>query len=223
VRGEEQDPGADRIVLAWTGASGAAYGLRLLDCLLSAGATVELIVSKAAQVVLDQEADLTLPAQPDAMRRTLLDHLGRESGDLRVYGREQWTAPVASGSNPPQAMVVCPCTSGTVSAIANGTSDNLIERAADVMLKERRPLLLVHRETPLSVIHLENLTRLARIGATIMPANPGFYHRPADVSEVVDFMVARILDHLGLPHALIPRWADEGTAATGSEESSEAP
>jgi 4-hydroxy-3-polyprenylbenzoate decarboxylase len=220
VRSEGTQP-KERIVLAWTGASGAAYGMRLLERLLAADMTVELVVSKAAQVVLDQEADLPLPAQPEAMRRTLLDQLGEPGGDLRVYGREQWTAPVASGSNPPRAMVVCPCTSGTVSAIAHGTSDNLIERAADVMIKEGRQLILVHRETPLSVIHLENLTRLARLGVTIMPASPGFYHRPADVAGVVDFLVARILDHLGLPQELVPRWAESGSPGSGSEECGE--
>ncbi|KPV39528.1 aromatic acid decarboxylase [Thiohalorhabdus denitrificans] len=199
--------GADRIALAWTGASGAAYGLRLLEQLLAAGVRVELIVSKAAQVVLGQETDLDLPAQPEAMREALVTHLGCGSNTLRVYGREQWTAPVASGSNAPRAMVVCPCTSGTVAAIANGTSDNLIERAADVTIKERRQLVLVHRETPLSLIHLENMTRLARMGVTILPANPGFYHRPATVEELVDFVVARVLDHLEVDHELVPRWA----------------
>jgi len=221
VRSETPGRSGDRIVLAWTGASGAAYGLRLLEQLLAMGVAVELIVSRAAQVVLDQEGDLALPPQPEGMRRALLEHLGHPGGDLRVYGREQWTAPVASGSNPPRAMVVCPCTSGTVSAIASGTSDNLIERAADVMIKEGRQLILVHRETPLSVIHLENLTRLARLGVTIMPASPGFYHRPAEVAGIVDFMVARILDHLGLPQELVPRWAEAGSPGSGSEECGE--
>jgi len=205
-----------RIAVAWTGASGAAYGLRLLEQLRAAGVTVELIVSKAAQVVLAQETDLELPAQPEAMRRELG---GRYPGpgELRVYGREQWTAPLASGSNAPDAMVVCPCTSGTVAAIAAGASDNLIERAADVMLKERRRLILVPRETPLSEIHLDNLARLARMGVTVLPANPGFYHRPQTVSDLVDFVVARILDHLGVANELIPRWAatDEGGDGAG--------
>jgi 4-hydroxy-3-polyprenylbenzoate decarboxylase len=197
-----------RVALAWTGASGAPYGLRLLEQLLAAGATVELIVSKAAQVVLAEETDLELPGQPEAMRRALLAQFGGP-GDLRVYGREQWTAPIASGSNAPQAMVVCPCTSGTAAAIAAGTSDNLIERAADVMLKERRSLILVPRETPFSEVHLDNLSRLARMGVTILPANPGFYHRPDSVGELVDFVVARILDHLEIPHRLMARWGED--------------
>lgn len=195
-----------RIALAWTGASGAPYGLRLLEQLLAAGATVELIVSKAAQIVLSRETDLELPAQPEPMRRTLAERLGGP-GELRVYGHEQWTAPVASGSNAPDAMVVCPCTSGTVAAIASGASDNLIDRAADVALKERRRLILVPRETPLSAIHLDNLSRLAHMGVTILPANPGFYHRPETVGSLVDFVVARILDHLEVDHDLVPRWA----------------
>jgi flavin prenyltransferase len=133
---------------------------------------------------------------------------------LRAFGREEWFAPVASGSNPPDAMVICPCTMGSLAAIAAGLADNLIERAADVMLKERRPLILVPRETPLSAIHLENMLKLARAGAVILPANPGFYHRPQDVGGVIDFIVARILDHLGVAHALMPRWG----AAPGDED-----
>jgi 4-hydroxy-3-polyprenylbenzoate decarboxylase len=197
-----------RVALAWTGASGAPYGLRLLEQLLAAGVAVELIVSKAAQVVLAEETDLELPAQPEGMRQALRERYGGP-GELRVYGREQWTAPVASGSNAADTMVVCPCTSGTVAAIASGASDNLIERAADVMLKERRPLILVPRETPLSVIHLDNLSRLAHMGVTILPANPGFYHRPESVQDLVDFVVARILDHLAVPHSLVGRWAED--------------
>jgi len=217
-----QDP--DRIALAWTGASGAPYGLRLLEQLLGAGCTVELIVSKAAQVVLAQETDLDLPAQPEGMRRALLERFPRSTGTLHVYGREQWTAPLASGSNAPRAMVVCPCTSGTVAAIATGTSDNLIERAADVALKERRSLILVPREAPLSAIHLENLARLARLGVTILPANPGFYHRPTTAAELVDFVVARILDHLGVAQDLVSPWAEASPTKTPSrgEDSGEA-
>ena len=205
-----------RVALAWTGASGAPYGLRLLEQLLAAGVAVELIVSKAAQVVLAEETDLELPAQPEGMRQALRERYPGP-GELRVYGREQWTAPVASGSNAADTMVVCPCTSGTVAAIASGASDNLIERAADVMLKERRPLILVPRETPLSVIHLDNLSRLAHMGVTILPANPGFYHRPETVQDLVDFVVARILDHLAVPHTLVARWAEDdgGHGETG--------
>ena len=127
---------------------------------------------------------------------------------LQVFEREQWTAPIASGSAVADATVVCPCTTGTLSAIACGSSRNLIERAADVTLKERKKLILVVRETPFSEIHLENMLKLARMGVIIMPANPGFYNRPQSVEQLVDFMVARVLDHLGLAHELMPRWGE---------------
>lgn len=191
-----------------TGASGAPYGLRLLECLLDSGVRVSLMLSKPAQVVIGMETDLQLPGRPGEIRRFFLNRYGAAPGMLEVYDREQWTAPVASGSSFPDAMVVCPCTTGTLAAIACGNSRNLIERAGDVCLKEQRKLILVVRETPLSQIHLENMLRLARAGAVIMPANPGFYHRPRDVQALVDFIVARILDHLGIEHALMPRWGE---------------
>jgi 4-hydroxy-3-polyprenylbenzoate decarboxylase len=196
------------ITLALTGASGMAYGLRLLELLLGAGHRVYLLYSQAAQIVAKQEMDLTLPARPAEAQAWLAERYGAGEDRLRVFGREEWFAPVASGSNPGDAMVICPCTLGTLSAIAQGLADNLIERAADVMLKERRPLVLVPRETPFSAIHLENMLRLARAGAVILPANPGFYHRPQSVDEVVDFVVARVLDHLGVEHRLMPRWGE---------------
>ncbi|MDX1253086.1 MAG: UbiX family flavin prenyltransferase [Gammaproteobacteria bacterium] len=197
------------IALAMTGASGAAYGLRLLECLLRADQQVYLMVSAPGQVVVAMETDLKLPGRPDEMQEMLTARYAAKPGQLRVFGKDQWTAPVASGSNAPRAMVVCPCTSGTLSAIASGASNNLLERAADVMIKERRKLILVPREMPLSVIHLENMLRLARLGVVIMPANPGFYYRPQRVEELVDFVVARILDHLDIEHGLMPRWGSE--------------
>ena len=130
-------------------------------------------------------------------------------GQLRVFGREEWFAPVASGSNPADAMAICPCSMGTLAAVACGLADNLIERAADVMLKEQRPLVLVPRETPFSAIHLENMLRLSRAGAVILPANPGFYHHPTRLEDLVDFVVARVLDLLRVEHQLTPRWGDE--------------
>lgn len=195
-----------RIILAWTGASGMAYGLRLLDCLLAAGCRVDLLVSQAARIVARQELDLTLPGDGKALAALLM---ARTPGDLHVYGEKEWFAPAASGSNPADAMVVCPCSMGSLAAIAQGMADNLIERAADVMLKERRPLVLVPRETPFSLIHLRNMTQLAEAGAVILPANPGFYHRPETVGLVVDFVVARVLDQLGVAHDLLPRWGDD--------------
>lgn len=196
----------DTITLAFTGASGMRYGLRLLQQLIAADRTVELIVSSAAQVVFSMEEGLSLPGQPGEMQRFFSDRLQAAADQLRVYGRDQWSAPVASGSGANRAMVVCPCTSGTLAAIANGNSDNLLERAADVMLKEQRKLILVHRETPVSAIHLEHMLKLARLGVTILPANPGFYHQPQTIDDLVDFVVARILDHLDIEHTLVKRW-----------------
>lgn len=196
------------VCLAFTGASGMPYGMRLLECLLAAGCHVQLLYSQAAQVVAKQEMDLELPARAREAAEQLRATYAALPGTLAVYGREEWFAPVASGSNPPDAMVVCPCTMGTLAAIAQGLADNLIERAADVVLKERRPLILVPRETPFSAIHLENMLRLARAGAVILPPNPGFYNRPQSVAEVVDFVVARILDQLRVAHTLQPRWGE---------------
>ncbi len=194
------------IALAMTGASGAAYGLRLLECLLHAGEQVYFMISAPGQVVIAMETDLKLPGRPDEMQEVLSARYHATPGQLRVFGKDQWTAPVASGSNAPRAMVVCPCTSGTLSAIAHGASNNLLERAADVMIKEHRKLILVPREMPLSVIHLENMLSLARQGVVMLPANPGFYYRPQRVEDLVDFVVARILDHLDIAHELTPRW-----------------
>ncbi len=199
------------ICLALTGASGMPYGLRLLECLLAAGCRVQLLYSQAAQIVARQELAFELPSRPADAHARLLERFPTVDGEkLQVFGREEWFAPVASGSNPPDAMVVCPCSMGTLAAIAQGLSDNLIERAADVVLKEGRKLVLVPRETPFSVIHLENMLRLARAGAVILPPSPGFYQHPQSVGEIVDFVVARILDQLRIPHALQQRWGAEG-------------
>jgi len=197
------------IILGMTGASGADYGLRLLRCLLETGHPVQLLLSKAARIVIHMETDLRLPGRPHDIQRALIEHYRCDPDQLRVFGQDEWTAPPASGSALAGAMVVCPCTTGALAAIANGNSDNLLERAADVTLKERRKLILAVRETPLSVIHLENMLRLARAGAVILPANPGFYYRPATVAELVDFIVARILDQLEIPHTLLPRWGEQ--------------
>jgi len=196
------------ITLALTGASGMPYGLRLLQCLLESGARVYLLYSQAAQIVAKQELGVALSASSREAREVLAGRLGAAPGQLLVFGREEWFAPVASGSNPGDAMVVCPCTMGTLAAIAGGLSDNLIERAADVMLKENRKLILVPRETPFSAIHLENMLKLARLGCVILPPNPGFYHHPKTVDDLVDFVVARVLDHLGIPHQLVARWGE---------------
>ncbi len=196
------------IALAFTGASGSAYGLRLLQCLLDAGRNVYLLYSQAAQIVFKMEAGLDLPSQPAEAREMLSQLYAAKPGQLQVFGRQQWMAPVASGSNPPEAMVICPCTTGTLASIAAGLSQDLIDRAADVVLKEKKKLILVVRETPFSSIHLENMLRLSNAGAVIMPANPGYYENPQKIEDIIDFMVARILDHLEVPNTLAGRWGE---------------
>jgi len=197
------------ITLAITGASGAQYGLRLLECLLAQQCKVYVMISRAAQVVINTETDLSLPGTPSEQQQFLTDLYHAKEGQLRVFGREQWMAPVASGSGAPSSMVVCPCSTGTLSAIACGASNNLIERAADVALKERRQLLLVPREAPYSEIHLEHMLKLTRMGAVVIPASPGFYNKPQSVSDMIDFVVARILNQLNLPQALMPAWGED--------------
>ena len=197
----------ERIVtVGMTGASGAQYGLRLVECLLRADYTVYLMFTKAAQIVVGSETDCRLPGRAAEQTRYLGTLYGAREGQLRVFGDEEWTSPVASGSGAPLRMVVCPASMATVSAIATGASENLLERAADVVIKERGELVIVPRETPFSAIHLENMLKLSRLGATILPANPGFYNRPARVEELVDFIVARVLDQLGIDHDLMKRW-----------------
>ena len=191
------------------------YGIRLLECLLEHGCYVQLLYSKVAQVVARQEMALELPDQASEAMDFFRERFVSLPGTLAVYGREEWFAPVASGSNSPEAMVICPCTMGTLAAIAQGLSNNLIERAADVVLKERGKLILVPRETPLSDIHLENMLRLSRAGAIILPPNPGFYHHPQSVGDLVDFVVARLLNQLGIPHTLMQRWGDSADGERG--------
>ena len=209
----------DSVALAMTGASGAQYGLRLLECLLAAGRPVHLMLSKPGQVVLGMETDERVPGRPADMERWFSQRFGAAPGQLQVYGPEEWTACVASGSGAPGSMVVCPCSMATLSAIATGASRSLIERAADVMLKERRTLVLVPRETPFSAIHLRNMLTVAEAGGLILPANPGFYHRPQTVSDLVDYVVARVLDHLGVDQSLMPRWGEADAAARLPPES----
>lgn len=195
-----------RVTLAITGASGAPYALRLLENLLAQKQEVLLLISSAARVVFATEENLKLPANPDTLQTMLCERFAVSPEQLKVYGKEEWFSPVASGSAAPKRMVVCPCSTGTLSAIAHGASDNLIERAADVVLKERGQLILVPREMPFSSIHLQNMLTLSQAGATIMPAAPGFYHQPQSIADLVDFVVARILDHLQLGQDLVPRW-----------------
>ena len=189
-----------------TGASGAAYGLRLIRQLARQNIEQQLLLSDAARVVLRQEVGLELPADPAETAAALAGHLGIPGNLLHCHGLQDWFSPAASGSAGIRRMVIIPCSMGTLGRIAAGISENLIERAADVMLKERRQLILVPRETPLSAIHLENMLKLARLGVQIIPAMPGFYHRPQSVEEIVDFLVDRVLDHLAAPNPEALQW-----------------
>lgn len=196
------------ITLALTGASGAQYGLRLLSCLIQTSCRVHLLLSSAARIVINTETAHEVPEDFVAQQAFFQGFTQAGDGQLTLYSKEDWFAPVASGSSAPASMVICPCSGGTLSAIANGASNNLIERAADVALKERRQLILVPRETPYSEIHLENMLKLTRMGAVVLPASPGFYHQPQTIDDLVDFVVARVLDQLGLPQTLMQRWGD---------------
>ena len=195
-----------RITVGMTGASGAQYGLRLVECLVKADYEVLVMFTKAAQIVVGSETDCRLPGRTAEQTRYLTSLYGARDGQLRVYGDEEWTSPVASGSGAPRRMAVCPASMATVSAIACGASENLLERAADVVIKERGNLVIVPRETPFSPIHLENMLKLSRLGVTILPANPGFYNRPTQVEAMVDFIVARVLDQFGIANDLMARW-----------------
>ena len=198
------------ITLAITGASGAPYALKLLQELTQHYQKVYLMLSSAARVVLATECGVQVNKSPSVIERELAEQLSIDAGAIEAFSSDNWMSPVASGSSAPKQMIVCPCSTGTLSAIAHGASDNLIERAADVVMKERGQLILVPRETPFNTIHLENMTRLSQMGVTIMPASPGFYNEPKSIDDLVDFMVARILDHLNLEHSLGHRWGYSG-------------
>jgi flavin prenyltransferase len=202
---------ASDLVVALTGASGAPYGVRLLEVLLRAGRTVHLSISPAAVEVLDKELD----------RKVRLDHFtpadlfGPADAPverLHYHGYRDFMAGIASGSFLTAGMVICPCSMGTVAAIAHGLSQNLIHRAADVHLKERRKLILVPRETPLGIVQLRNLLACAEAGAVILPAMPAFYTRPRGLADMVDFVVGRVCDQLGVEHSLLRRWSEGGAA-----------
>lgn len=201
-------PQRERVTVALTGASGAQYGIRLIECLVALGCEVSVLISKAAHVVIATETEEKLPADSQKLQATLIERFNAKEDQIKVYGRENWMSPVASGSGAPHKMVVCPCSTGTLSAIATAASNNLIERAADVALKERRQLILVHREAPYHEVHLQHMLTLTRMGALVMPASPGFYHNPQSINDMVDFIVARILDQLGFDQKLMPRWGE---------------
>ena len=196
------------ISLAITGASGVQYGFRLLEMLLQKNHTVYLMVSKAAQVVIGMETDIALPGRCKDMQEFLVKKYSCNADLLHVFGEDEWTAPTASGGGLVDAMVICPCSMGALSSVATGASNNLIERSTDVMLKERRQLIMVPRETPYSDIHLENMLKLSRMGVVMLCANPGFYNKAETIDDLIDFVVAKILDQLQVEHKLQPRWGE---------------
>lgn len=195
------------VVLAITGASGVVYGTRLLEVLLQSNVDVHLTISDSGRVVIKHELGLDVDLNDFSIRQ-LIPGIP-ESANLTYHHNKDFMTPIASGSFVTRGMVVCPCSGGTMSGIATAASRNLIQRAADVHLKERRPLVLVPRETPLSLIQIDNLRTTCAAGATILPASPGFYHGTENVMDLVDFIVARILDHLDIDHQLIRRWGAE--------------
>jgi 4-hydroxy-3-polyprenylbenzoate decarboxylase len=206
---------ASDLVLALTGASGAPYGLRLLEVLLQAGHTVHLTLSPAAVEVIEHELSRTVRLDGFALPDLLGDAVtGVDSGRVHYHHYRNFQAGIASGSFLTGGMVICPCSMGTVGAIAHGLSQNLIHRAADVHLKERRRLILVPRETPLHLIQLRNLVACAEAGAVVLPAMPAFYTRPHTLQDAVDFIVGRVCDQLGIPHHLLERWGEEPRAET---------
>ncbi|TYK65298.1 flavin prenyltransferase UbiX [Colwellia echini] len=201
-----EDKFKGKITLAITGASGAAYAMRLIECLISANYQLYILCSSAGRIVLDTEVGIKLPGAPEAAGKFLTEMYKAQVGQITVFGKEQWFSPVASGSAAPKKMIVCPCTTGTMAAICHGMSDNLIERAADVVIKERGQLILMIRETPFSTLHLQNMLSLSQQGVTIMPASPGFYHQAESINDLIDFMVGRVLDHLEIEQNIMPRW-----------------
>lgn len=205
-----------RMLLGITGASGAVYGVRCAALLLENGVDLHILVSATGWEILSAEVgDGNLPDAFDARRRWL-EGLIPARRPFRLHAEDDFRIPFASGSNPPDAMIVAPCSAGTLGRIAHGVSSSVLTRCADVVLKERKRLVLVVRETPLSVLHLENMLTLARAGADVLPACPGFYHRPASVSDLVDFVASRALSRAGVEAGILPRWGEGGSGALES-------
>ncbi len=197
------------VTVALTGASGIQYGLRLIECLIEANCQVYVLMSKPAKIVMAMDTEQTAPARTSDVQAEFSKNFNAKPGQLLAFGQEEWTSPVASGSGAPDAMVICPCTTGTLASVAAGNCNNLLERAADVMLKEQRKLIVMPREMPFSTIHLENMLRLATAGAVIMPPNPAFYTLPKTIDDLIDFVVARVLDQLGIEQTLMAKWGLE--------------
>lgn len=200
-----------RVLLGISGASGAVYGVRCAGLLLAQGVDLHVLVTPTAWEILSAElGGGEVPGGLDG-RREWLARLVSGNRPFRLHADDDFRIPFASGSNPPDAMIIAPCSMGTVGRIASGVASSVLTRCADVAVKERRPLVLVVRETPLSVLHLENLLALARAGADVLPACPGFYHRPGSVSELVDFVAARALSRIGIEAGVLPRWGEGET------------
>ncbi len=197
-------------IAAVTGASGAVYGIRLIEELLERGYRIDLLVSPSGEILLEEELGLDVRGRDAG--KAVLSFLrtrrkgARQRGSIKFYSAGDLTAPIASGSSVKERMIICPCSMGTLGRIASGVSGNLIERAADCVLKERGELILVPRETPLNSIHLENMLKLSRAGAVILPAMPGFYPKPRTIDDAVDFVVGKVLDVMGVKHRLFKRW-----------------
>lgn len=197
-----------KIAIGITGASGSIYAVRLLEELLKQEVELHLVMSDAAKVVFATELDLTIPQDLTASKEFFYKKFNTDSQKLKIYDAKDWFSPIASGSANINAMLIVPCSSGALSAIATGASNNLMERGADVCLKERRKLILLTRETPLNQIHLENMLKITQMGGIIMPASPGFYNNPKQIGDLIDFIVARILAQLGLDQKLVNAWGD---------------
>jgi len=199
---------SDTVTLGVTGASGSGYFLRLLQTMVNSNVKVYLLLSEAAQIVLKTEVGEDWPVEIQLLNEFLVKRFNSKEGQIVALAAKDWFSPVASGSSAPHKMVVCPCSCGTLASIAQGLSNNLIERAADVIFKERGQLIVMPRETPFSTLHLKNMLTISELGATVMPLAPGFYHKPTSIEELQDFMVARVMDHLKIKHQASQRWCE---------------
>ena len=212
------------IIVALSGASGTVYGMRTLQFLLTNNYKVDLVISESASRVSKEEINLNLSLEPEILKEQVLSYLEEGSGKklqrafLNVWKHNDIAASISSGSYRTLGMIIIPCSMGTIGAIASGTSDNLLTRAADVCLKERRKIVLVPREMPLSTIHLENMLKLSKMGAIIAPACPGFYHKPKELIDSIDFVVGKALDLFGIEHSLFKRWKEESETTTTRTE-----
>lgn len=198
----------ETVTLGVTGASGSGYFLRLLQTMVNANVKVYLILSEAAQIVLKTEVEEDWPTEIESLNEFLISRFNAKKDQVVALTSKDWFSPVASGSSAPKKMIVCPCSCGTLASIAQGLSNNLIERAADVVFKERGQLIVMPRETPFSTLHLKNMLTLSELGATVMPLAPGFYHKPTSIDELHDFMIARVMDHLKIDHQASKRWCE---------------